>query len=388
MELKDLCKGKRILLLDGFCKQCLPFIRGFRELGCEVTIVCGSKLDPGYASRLPHNKILTSFDWRSGKGTETFLRELAKSGKYDILIPLFDNTCRTVANLKSELSDHIKVISNDKEVFDRANDKNEVMRVCMDNGLPCPQTIFGVKTPEDVTKLGLKYPIIIKPRKSYGGRGFHPFEREKDLKDYVEKNCINLEDYVIQERIPADRLGLACNVYVDREGNIKSLFSYNCKHMFPEVGGTSTMNVLIDRPDVADSCTKLVKLMNLKGLVGIDVMVDSRNNIGKIIEINVRPSHAIAIGFASGFNLARQIMEDALDQPVELYDKLKTDFCMRIGQTDMLWFLSSKDRFRKSPRRMGYKKVKEQMFFWDDPLPWFAFLLSGLISMKKIMKEK
>ncbi|MBD5420933.1 MAG: ATP-grasp domain-containing protein [Bacteroides sp.] len=388
MELIELCRGKRILVLDGFCKQCLPFLRGFRELGCEVTIVCGSRLDTGYASRLPHHKILTSFDWRTGEGTEDFIRDIAKSGKYDILLPLFDNTCRTVAHLKAELSKYLEVVSNDKDVFDRANDKNEVMRVCMENGLPCPQTLFGVKKPEDVTKKGLAYPIIIKPRKSYGGRGFHPFNNEVELKEYVVANNINLEDYVVQERIPADRMGLACNVYVDRNGEIKSLFTYNCKHMFPEVGGTSTMNVLIDRPDVAASCKQLVKLMNLRGLVGIDVMVDSRDNIGKIIEINVRPPHAVAIGFASGFNIARQIMQDVLKQPVDIYNKVKTDFCMRIGQTDMLWFLTSKDRFRKSPRRMGYKKVKEQMFFWDDPLPWFAFLISGLLGMKKIMREK
>ena len=192
----------------------------------------------------------------------------------------------------------------------------------------------------------------------------------------------------MQERIPADRMGLACCVYIDRDGEVKSLFTYNCKHMYPEVGGTSTMNVLIDRPDVAETCSKLVKLMNLRGIVGIDVMVDSRDNVGKVIEINVRPPHAIAIGFESGFNLTRQIMEDALDLPVELFNEVQTDFCMRIGQTDILWFLSSNDRFRKSPRRMGYKKVKEQMFFWDDPLPWFAFLLSGLIGFKKTMKEK
>lgn len=387
-QLNKLCKGKRILVLDGFAKQCLPFLRGFRELGCEVTVVCGSKLDVGYASRLPHHKVLTKLDIRNCIGTEDFYLDLVKSGNYDIIIPLFDNSSRTVARLKTEMSKYVTVVSNDHEVFEHANDKNEVMRVCMENGLPCPKTIFGVKEPEDVAKQNLSYPIIIKPRKSYGGRGFHPFENEEDLKAYIASSGINLEDYVVQERIPADRMGLACNVYIDRDGVVKSLFSYNCKHMYPEVGGTSTMNVLIDRPDVAENCIKLVKLMNLRGIVGVDVMVDSRDNIGKIIEINVRPSHAIAIGFKSGFNLTRQIMQDVLKQPVELFNTIKTDFCMRIGQTDMMWFLTSPDRFKKRPKRMGYKKVVEQMFFWDDPLPWFAFLISGLLGFKHTMKEK
>ena len=72
-------------------------------------------------------------------------------------------------------------------------------------------------------------------------------------------------------------------------------------------------------------------------------------------------------------------MEDSYGLDVTKFDCVKTDFCMRIGQTDMLWFMTSPDRF---------KKVKEQMFFWDDPMPWFGFLLSGLFNFRKTMKEK
>lgn len=388
MDIKEIAKNKRIVILDGFCKQCLPFIRGFFELGCEVTIICGSKLDCGYASRLPQHKILTKFDFRDGRGVEKFILDLAKSENYDLMLPLFDNTARTVSHMKEELSKYLIVLANDKDVFDRANDKNEVMRVCMENGIPCPKTIFGVEVPEDVSRLGLDYPIIIKPRKSYGGRGFHPFDNESELKRYVEETNINLLDYVVQERIPADRTGAACNVYVDRNGNLKSCFSYVCKHMYPEVGGTSTLNALIDRPDITEVTAKLVKVIGLHGVAGIDIMIDSRDNIPKVIEINVRPSHGITIGFKSGFNLCQQMLEDAYGLPVTKFDSVKTDFCVRIGQTDMLWFLTSPNRFKKSPRKMGYHKVYEQMFYWDDPLPWFAFLFDGMTNFKKRMNEK
>lgn len=388
MDLKEQCKGKHVLVLDGFCKQVLPFLRGFRELGCEVTVVCSSKLDPGYASRLPHHKILSACNLKEGEGAENLYLELARSGKYDVVLPLFDNTARIVAHIKAELSKYLYVCSNDKDTFDAANDKNEVMRTCMENNLPCPQTLFDVKVLEDVTKGGLAFPIIIKPRQSYGGRGFHAFDNMEGLKEYVQNNNIDLADYVVQERIPKDRRGLSCNVYIDRNGEVKSIFTYECKHMYPEVGGTSTLNALVDLPEVTESCTKLVKLMNVRGIVGVDVMLDRRDNIGKMIEINVRPAHGIATGFASGYNLCQQIMEDALNLPVTKFDSLRTDFCMRIGQTDMLWFLTSPSRFEKSPRKLGYKKVYEQMFFWDDPMPWFAFLLSGFLGFKKTMKEK
>ena len=258
----------------------------------------------------------------------------------------------------------------------------------MENNLPCPITLFDVQSPEDVDRGGLDYPVIIKPRSMYGARGFHVFHNKIELKEYIEAHHISLSNYVVQECIPLDSHVIAGNVYVDRNGEVKSSFIYDSIHLYPEDGGTSTMNVLIDRKDIHETCAALVKKMNLRGVIGIDMMIDKRDNVAKVIEINPRASHAITIGFLSGFNLCQQILEDAYDLPVTRFDKSDTSLCLRIGQTDMLWFLKSKNRFKKSPSRLGYKKVREQMFYWDDPLPWFAFLLEGLKDFRKKMKEK
>ena len=380
--------GKHVLVLEGYCKQVLPFLRGFKELGCEVSVLCGSKWDCGYASLLPDHKILGVCDLHKPEKSEKFIVELIKTGKYDLVYPPFEFSARILAHNKEILSKYAIICANDKDVFDRANDKNEVMRVCMENNLPCPKTLFDVAKPEDVNEGGLDYPIIIKPRSMYGARGFHVFNNEAELKSYVEENLIDIKDYVVQECIPLDSHVIAGNVYVDRDGEIKSSFIYDSIHLYPEDGGTSTMNVIIDRKDIHETCAAMVKKMNLRGVIGIDLMIDKRDNIAKVIEINPRASHAITIGFLSGFNLCQQILEDAYNLPVTLFDKSDTSLCLRIGQTDMLWFLKSKNRFKKSPRKLGYKRVKEQMFYWDDPLPWFAFLLEGLKDYRKKMKEK
>ena len=388
MDIKTIAKGKHVLVLEGYCKQVLPFLRGFKEQGCEVSVLCGSKWDCGYASRIPDHKILGVCDLRKPEESEKYLMELIKTGKFDLVFPPFEFSARILAHNKEELSKYAIICANDSEVFDRANDKNEVMRVCMENHLPCPKTLFDVTKPENVSEGGLDYPIIIKPRSMYGARGFHVFNNEAELKSYVEDNPIDIKDYVVQECIPLDSHVIAGNVYVDRDGEIKSSFIYDSIHLYPEDGGTSTMNVIIDRKDIHETCAALVKKMNLRGVIGIDLMIDKRDNIAKVIEINPRASHAITIGFLSGFNLCQQILEDAYNLPVTLFDKSDTSLCLRIGQTDMLWFLKSKNRFKKSPRKLGYKRVKEQMFYWDDPLPWFAFLLEGLKDFRKKMKEK
>jgi len=381
-------KGKRVLLLEGYCKQCLPFIRGFKKLGCEVTILCGSKLDCGYVSRLPDHRIIGTCDLKKPEESEKYIVDLIKNGNYDIVYPLFDFSARILSHNKEELSKYAIIYANDKDIFDKANDKNEVMRVCMDNNIPCPKTVFDICSLDDVINSKIEFPVIIKPRRMYGARGYRKFDSFENMSQYVSENDIDLSEYVVQEFIPEGSKLMGANIFVDRNGEIKSSYLYVCEHIYPEDGGTSTLNAILRRDDIRRYCNKLVKLMNLRGEIGVDLMIDSRNNVGKVIEINVRPVHGVSVGFFFGVDNAKQVLEDALDMPVTRMSIKRSDTCVRISQTDMLWFLKSPDRFRRSPKKLGYKHVVDQMFFWDDPLPWFAFLLDGMKNYKKKMLEK
>ena len=68
--------GKHVLVLEGYCKQVLPFLRGFKDLGCEVSVLCASKLDCGYASRFPDHKILGTCDPHDYESSEKYIVEL------------------------------------------------------------------------------------------------------------------------------------------------------------------------------------------------------------------------------------------------------------------------------------------------------------------------
>lgn len=387
---KDLAKGKRVLVTDGFCKQVLPFLRAYKELGCEVTVLCDSKLNCGYASRLPHHKILAKHcDFRHGIGTETLLDKLVKSGQYDMIsTPSFDGTLHIVAHHKEEWSKYLKICVNDRDVFDAAYDKNEVMRVCMANAIPCPKTLFDAEKVDDVINGQIVFPVIIKPRRMYGARGFHILRSKEEFMQYVRDKKIDIAEYVVQEFIPEGSKVAGANIFIDKQGEIKSSYLYVCEHLYPEDGGSSTLNGILVNQKIKEDCERLVKTMNLRGLVGVDLMLDTRDGLGKILEINVRPVHGITLGFECGVNHAQQLIEDEFGECVTSMEITKFDTCVRIGQTDALWFKSSPDRFKRSPKRLGYKHVKEQMFFWDDPLPWFAFLLSGIKDYRKTMLEK
>lgn len=371
-------KGKHILILEGYARQCLPYMRAFKKLGLEVTIFCHSKMNCGYVSRFPDHRVLGICKNTRYEETERSIVSEIKSGKYDIVLPLVDFSAEILAHNKKELSKYAIICTNDEAVFIRSQDKLEVMRVCMENGLPCPQTLFDVSSVEDVVNSGIKFPIVIKPRVGFGARGFNRFYSEQELRNYVTEHQINLHEMVVQECLPEDCLNASDNIFVDRDGAVQSAFTYASYRYYPLKGGTGTLNGTISRKDIHETSRRLAELIGIKGCNGIDYMIDPRDGRAKVIEINPRVLACSKIGFVAGVNQAQQILEDAFHLPVTPMFEYKNDVRVRMSQIDTLWFLKSPNRFNAKPSWFSHKNTVDQTFSWDDPLPWFAFLFSGL----------
>ncbi len=371
-------QGKHILILEGYARQCLPYMRAFKKLGLEVTIYCHSKMNCGFVSRFPDHRVLGTCKNTKYKETEKNVIKLVKSGKYDIVLPLVDFSAEILAHHKKELSKYAIILTNDEDVFMRSQDKLEVMRVCMENGLPCPVTLFDLNSVEDVIGSGIRFPIVIKPRIGFGARGFNKFYSEQEFREYVTARGIDLKEMVIQECLPDNCLNASDNVFIDRNGVMKSAFTYASYRYYPLKGGTGTLNGTIDRSDVHATSKKLAELMGIKGCNGIDYMIDPRDGKAKVIEINPRVLACSKIGFVAGVNQALQVLEDAFHLPVTPMFKYKTDIRVRMSQIDFLWLLKSPDRFKSKPSWFSCKHTVDQTFSWDDPLPWFAFLFGGL----------
>lgn len=390
MDFWETIKNKHVLILEGYARQCLPFMREFKKLEMEVSILCHTKLDCGYASRLPDHKILGICNSEMYEESEKYIVNLIKNGKYDLVLPLVDFSASILSRNKKELSKYAIIYVNDQEVFEKAQDKLHVMNVCMNNGIHCPKTLNKVDNIFEVINSKIEFPIIIKPRIGCGAKGFYKILNKAQLETIVEENKINLKDYVVQECLPIESELVSENIFIDKEGNIKSSFTYRCYRFYPLSGGTGTFNMTIDRKDIHEECAKLVRLMGLRGAIGIDLMIDPRDGKAKILEINPRILACSKIGFVAGVNQARQIIEDVFGNPVTSMLNYKSDVAVRMSQTDFLWFIKSPERFKAKPSWFKIRGVKDQTFSFDDPLPWFAFLIRGMRSLKKkkINKEK
>lgn len=378
----------RILLADGHARQALALARAFKELGCTVTAVCVSSLDVCAKSRYV-DKIVKdkSIHERPDLRIECIIHEISNGG-YTLVVASSDFTAEQIAKNKKRIEQYAKTSVVDEDLFYVAFDKLQTMRICMQNGIPCPRTYFDCQTADDVLSKDLVYPLIVKPRSGYGAIGFHKFDNEEELKDYLRKHPDEIEHLVIQEYIPQTDLQYEAAMFVDGDNLVKSAMVFEKNRWFPVHGGSSTLNTSVKDQAIVDSCSKLVQVINWRGCCDIDLIRDPRDGVAKIMEINPRMSGSAKIVILSGVNLALQLLQMARGEAVTGYSGYKEGIRLRCLYTDLLWFLKSGDRFKAKPSWFSMKNTHEQVFSWKDPLPFFAFSVGSLLKLKKELKKR
>ncbi len=381
-------KGIRVLVLEGYARQSLPLIKAFKKLGCEVSALCSSKLDVAYVSRYTDHKILGMCDRDKIEETTEQVRKLLKTGDYDVVVPTVDFSAGLLSKNKVEFSQYAKVASNDWDVYQIAGDKERTMRVCMENAIPCPVTVFNAQTLEDVICSGITYPMVMKPRVGYGAIGFKKIESVEELRTVFAETKEPVEYYVFQEYIPQTDLQYECAMFIDDSNAVKTSLVFSKNRWFPVSGGSSTLNITVDRSDIVESCTKLLQTINWRGAADIDLIQDPRDGKAKIMEINPRVSGSVKIAFVSGVDQARQMLELAYGEPVTKYADYKIGQRLRCSQTDALWFIKSPNRFKSKPSWFSIKNTADHTFSWDDPLPWFVFSIQGLRRFGREMDKR
>lgn len=376
----------KILLIEGRARQVLPMSKALREMGCEVTTYNSSKLDPGYASKYPHRKLLAYCNTHNPEGSYNAIRTELEKYHYDIVIPLNDDVAITLAQNKQELEKLTQIHVNDWKVFTMASDKLKTMAVCMEHKLPCPKTYMSLEEFK-ADKFNVQYPIVCKPRTGCAAVGFYVANTEQDLVNYYLKAEEKYGPCLIQEYIPQDGLQYKAELYIDRTGEMKGACVFAKVRWYPIEGGSSTLNETVNRPDIVADCKILLKEIEWRGYADIDLIEDTRDGKIKIMEINPRITGSVKICFEAGVNFAKMIVDDYLKKEVKPQFEVKHKF-LRYIHTDILWFLKSKNRFSCKPSWFSFKNTTDQIFSWADLWVFFAFTLQGFTKLKKDSQKR
>jgi glutathione synthase/RimK-type ligase-like ATP-grasp enzyme len=246
-------------------------------------------------------------DWRRGsldeentRAEEAYVRailDICEREDIDTVFPSWDPEVLLVSKNKPRFAERgITVPVPDWPVLRRAMDKYAVIQAATDLGFPCPGTYLP-RTPAEALELAkrLGYPVVLKPRFSTRARGSYLVTGPEELDKTIRQVEPAFGMPMLQEWIPGgldQRVSVA--ITLDRRGRPVTLHAR--QHV------RTVLRSFVSVPCAQVSCTELplvqdaVRLLQGLGYVGharVQVKVDPRDGVGKLMEINCRPGFRI-----------------------------------------------------------------------------------------------
>ncbi len=377
----------RVLVTEAGGKQSLAMVRGLKELGCHVTVVCDSKWATCYVSNLPDRKLLSRYITKHDERTLRVLLKLVRTGEYDVLMPIGELGTNFVTAHEKELSAYVKLACAPRETYIKAFNKQITFDTAIENGIPCPYTRHSKQAIEDYLEK-CHFPIIIKPRQGLGSVGFHKFNKREDFWPYMQENNLDPDDYVVQEFVNFDnRIGT--NLFMDKKGNICTSYAVDVLRWFPIDAGAGVLIVTMDAHEVLGYAGKLLKALNWQGFANVAFMVDKESGEPRLLEINGRIPASVKMAYMCGCNISRQLLEMIYDEEVTKYpENDKFGMYIRHLDTDIAWFIKSPERFKTRPSWFSWKNTHEILFSMDDMKPFFANFIHKTLEYRSIMRRK
>jgi D-aspartate ligase len=176
---------------------------------------------------------------------------------------------------------------------------------------------------------GLASPVLVKPDFTYQWRnsaaqgviGTRKVGTGRDidalLSTYDEIASVT-PAVLAQEVIPGPDSNLLywCG-FVGPEGRVGGRLVGRKRRIVPIHYGSATFVELVDAPDVEDQCERFLTALGYRGLCGIELKVDPRDGVAKLIEVNPRYSLWDDIGIPVGVDLAHEAVRAFDGVPTE-----------------------------------------------------------------------
>lgn len=261
-----------------------------------------------------------------------FLLDLGRSlPAKAVLFPTGDPTVVLFSKARDELARYYHYLMPHHDTVLELLTKDGLDNAAARTDTPAPRTVAPAgRADVEAAADALTFPLILKPVEShdwkapavaeligYGTKIVHCRDRGELLAHYDRIAAVNPR-LIVQEFVPGDDRNLvyAC-FYIGRDGEPLGLFQgRKCRVLPPGSGSASYVESMQD-PRLTEACLKLLGGVGYRGLGGLELKRDPRDDTYKLIEFNVRYGLWDALGAQCGVNLALMAYRDALGLPVE-----------------------------------------------------------------------
>ena len=374
---------KKVLLLEANSIQSQPIAKSLKKKGYYTIGFCEEELSYGYYSRYLDEKHLTVSSHHEPEKYYVYIIDYLKSNNIDVIIPMSDDSAVFLAMHQEELSKYASFSIPSYNVFMRGYDKNQLMKVCSELTVSHPLTI---DLSGDYNLDEMKYPAIIKPNLTTGGRGMCVVENRQVLEDSIIPTVVQYGAAHVQEFVPAGGRQIKVQLLVDSQ-QMLLCSSVMCKvRMYPVKGGSSCCNYTLKDKTLVEECYRILKYIGWRGFADFDIIEDPRDCSMKIMEINPRVPACIKGAIVAGVDWGEAIVNEVLNTPLSHYE-YKENVVLRYLGFDFLWFLKSSNRFNTEPSWFSFfgGHVSYEDLDWSDIK---AFVMGTYGNIKKLVNPQ
>jgi predicted ATP-grasp superfamily ATP-dependent carboligase len=313
-------KTKNVLILDGFTKHSLPFVRSLGKEGIRITL--GSPVK--YLSLSFYSKFVNRFfrypePESNPQGFVEALLEEVKKTHYDAIFPLRDASTYLVSRHKKEFLKHTNTAVADFNQMEIASDKSKTITFARGLGVAIPVT----KTIDEQGFSSLcdsDFPAVLKlPMKSGGVRYVN--SKSEFLGAFralrSEKSVLSTGRVLLQEYIPGQGYGYfaLCD-----QGRVIAHFMHKRIREYPVTGGISAAAESVYEDGLKSIGELILSRLRWHGVIMMEFKRDARDNSFKLMELNPKFWGSLDLAIACGVDFPvlayRLATQEALIPPL------------------------------------------------------------------------
>lgn len=371
-----------VLVLDEGSRPAIAVVRSLGRKGINVTIATerGEKtpasLSKYVSKRIPYYPYESSSD--------IFVKRLIanlKENAYDMVIPIGEGTTGMVSKYKDILLQYTNIPVPDHDTWIKAKDKAQTLKVAMDLGIPCPITYFNEVMDVNEIEEDFKFPLIIKPRMSYGSLGITYVNTPDEFMNKYNEVRKLFGIPLVQEYIPQGYGGYGVSMLFNN-GKHRAIFAHKRLREYPITGGPSTLRESIRLEAIEEYATKILKTLNWHGIAMVEFRGDPRDMKFKLMEINPRFWGSLPLAIYAGVDFPHLLYNMCIDGDIKPVFNYRIGVRARWLAGDILWLLSYPNKLKAF---IEFLKPEKDTCFdlvsLDDPKPAIGEIISGLWSL-------
>lgn len=347
----------------------LAVVRSLGRNTIDFQVVSNTNKTLAWYSRYCKNKFLSRSD------LDFFLK---LSGE-DVIFPMHEETMLLLAKNKSKLQ--CRLGFSKYETLQTASDKSLLIQHAIKNNIPCPKTFF-ITDPEEIRDCisTIDFPVILKPGRGAGGKGILLIDSPQQLPAIAETSLAVHGHVLIQEKIPFTKkytIGALCNF--DHE--LKRVCVMQELRNHPVETGQACYVETVNEPALVKFAETLLSSLDFVGIADIDLVIDSRDNKPKLMEINPRFWGSLQLAINAGVDFPYLLHTMLINGDVEKSLAYETGVrCRYVVYTEIKRLLTIlRGNYPASDKRkalLDFFKIHDKdsyyIFSRDDIVPFFG----------------